>query len=465
MTDENKSRGDVESAVIAQYVEHPYPPTDPKSEFAGIAVPLSLHLDILNTCGFNGDQDFSRFSVLEAGCGTGTAALYLATMFKQMAGKQRIVAIDISESSLNILRERMKIRGIVEGEDIVIIKGSILDLPNMHIGTFDLINCTGVLHHMHDPTEGLKALSAKLKPSGIMNLMVYGACGRIGTRTARDLVKLAISTIPSSEREKRLSIGQEILNQLPVTHPINRVTTPRDDKTYGSAGFQDQFDHCQEKDYDIIEVIQFLNKANLTFSGFNPINAPYFTPSRLFSGEALATINTLPVALQWLICDRAICTIFKHEFYASSRTCGSNILLDDDTIVYPVPEKADSMRTTFLLSPIGKKIELSLSNTLVIKATFVITRELKAIVRRLDGKTTIGEIKKNLEEQGISSKLTESIIKELYAQLNHTGGLCILVAKTKRLRDIIFLNPQDVQYNWMKETGYLEKDVMVKNEW
>ena len=39
------------------------------------------------------------------------------------------------------------------------IRGSILDAPNLELGTFDFIRCTGVLHHIEDPYAGLAALS------------------------------------------------------------------------------------------------------------------------------------------------------------------------------------------------------------------------------------------------------------------------------------------------------------------
>ena len=35
-------------------------------------------------------------------------------------------------------------------------------LPN----SYDVIECSGVLHHMQDPARGLAALNTKLKPGG-----------------------------------------------------------------------------------------------------------------------------------------------------------------------------------------------------------------------------------------------------------------------------------------------------------
>ena len=35
---------------------------------------------------------------------------------------------------------------------------------------FDVVECTGVLHHLPRPEEGLRVLSALLKPGGMMRL-------------------------------------------------------------------------------------------------------------------------------------------------------------------------------------------------------------------------------------------------------------------------------------------------------
>ena len=43
----------------------------------------------------------------------------------------------------------------------------------IHAGKFDLIQCSGVLHHLPDPQYGLNILSNFLAPGGGMALMVY----------------------------------------------------------------------------------------------------------------------------------------------------------------------------------------------------------------------------------------------------------------------------------------------------
>ena len=55
--------------------------------------------------------------------------------------------------------------------------------------SFDLIVCTGVLHHLADPDAGLRALHDVLKPDGAMHLMVYAPYGRAGIYLLQDFCR------------------------------------------------------------------------------------------------------------------------------------------------------------------------------------------------------------------------------------------------------------------------------------
>ncbi len=47
--------------------------------------------------------------------------------------------------------------------------------------SFDLIVCSGVLHHLSEPAEGLRALARVLEPShGVIATMLYGRAARSG---------------------------------------------------------------------------------------------------------------------------------------------------------------------------------------------------------------------------------------------------------------------------------------------
>ena len=81
-------------------------------------------------------------------------------------------------------------------------------LPIEHVGelqrTFDLIVCTGVLHHLADPDAGLRALRSVLKPDGAMYLMVYAPYGRTGVYMLQDYCRrLGVGTSARAARSHR----------------------------------------------------------------------------------------------------------------------------------------------------------------------------------------------------------------------------------------------------------------------
>ena len=61
---------------------------------------------------------------------------------------------------------------------------SLLDVGQLS-SAFDLILCTGVLHHLPNPDAGLKALADVLEPSGSMGIMLYGKAARTGVYQSR----------------------------------------------------------------------------------------------------------------------------------------------------------------------------------------------------------------------------------------------------------------------------------------
>ena len=53
---------------------------------------------------------------------------------------------------------------------------------------FDLIECGGVLHHMNNPSQGLKALVSVLKNNGFLKLGLYSELARQDIVKARNYI-------------------------------------------------------------------------------------------------------------------------------------------------------------------------------------------------------------------------------------------------------------------------------------
>ena len=81
--------------------------------------------------------------------------------------------------------------------------------------SFDLVVCTGVLHHLPDLDYGLRALRDVLRPSGAMRLMVYARYGRAGIYMMQEYCRLLkIDASVTDLRSLRAT-----LEALPANHP------------------------------------------------------------------------------------------------------------------------------------------------------------------------------------------------------------------------------------------------------
>ena len=111
--------------------------------------------------------------ILDAGCGTGVTTDYLC---HSNPGAD-VLAVDISEGALDVARERLRRSGAAEVvSSLRQEQRSLLDLTGE--GAFDYINSVGVLHHLDDPSAGLKALGDRLAPHGLLHLFLYADAGR-----------------------------------------------------------------------------------------------------------------------------------------------------------------------------------------------------------------------------------------------------------------------------------------------
>ena len=103
-----------------------------------------------------------------AGCGTGNHSI-IATRYKNA----NILAVDLSLSSLAYAKRKTEELGY---KNIEYLHADILDLNKLN-KKFDVIESSGVLHHMKDPIAGLKVLVDILEPHGFLKLGLYSESG------------------------------------------------------------------------------------------------------------------------------------------------------------------------------------------------------------------------------------------------------------------------------------------------
>jgi SAM-dependent methyltransferase len=135
---------------------------------------------------------------------------------------------------------------------------------------FDLIICTGVLHHLPNPAEGLKALSSVIEPShGVMVLMLYGKLGRIGIYPLQD----AFRRMRIPQTAEGVALVRSIINRLQPRHP-GRWYFERSSEMRSPATIVDTFLHRQDVAYTVQDLLDLVEGSGLRFQGWLD-SAPY----------------------------------------------------------------------------------------------------------------------------------------------------------------------------------------------
>jgi SAM-dependent methyltransferase len=198
--------------------------------------------------------------ILIAGCGTSQAARYALR-----APDAHVTAIDVSETSLRhtrVLQRRYDL-GNLEVRRLAIEDVAALE------SSFDMIVCTGVLHHLPDPDLGLRALRKVLRPRGAMYLMVYARYGRAGIYMMQEYCRLL--GIGTTEPELR-ALGAT-LDALPPEHAIAEVLRHAKDFRRPDA-MADALLHPLDRAYTVPELYAWLERCGMSFGRWVD-QAPY----------------------------------------------------------------------------------------------------------------------------------------------------------------------------------------------
>lgn len=199
--------------------------------------------------------DNGTLNILVAGCGTGRHAIRLAQYFTQV----KVSALDLSHSALAYAKYQAEKRHC---HNIHFMQGDILQLDNLH-ETFDVIECSGVLHHMHSPITGLRALAQQLKSGGVIKIALYSATAR---QKISELRKLWGNKLPGKPAEMRLI--REALLQGSIEGDWKEIYNSPD--FYSLSACRDLLFHEQEHVFDVLELEDFLAGAGLEWIGMLP---------------------------------------------------------------------------------------------------------------------------------------------------------------------------------------------------
>src|SRR5262245_4619714 len=243
---------DVDSDPVAEfYTRHPYPPPvanldRARDEWRDETRHRADHHLMWPGRAYRADLD-----ILVAGCGTWQAAKYAVCR-----PDARVAGIDVSATSIEHTEKLKRQYNLTNLE--------LRQLALEHVGelerSFDLIVCTGVLHHLADPDAGLRALRAVLRTEGTLYLMVYAPFGRIGVYMLQDYCRRL--GLGASDREIHDLVTT--LETLPPAHPLVTLLRGSRDARNPDA-LADALLNPRDRSYSVPQLLDFIERNGFTF--------------------------------------------------------------------------------------------------------------------------------------------------------------------------------------------------------
>jgi tetratricopeptide (TPR) repeat protein/SAM-dependent methyltransferase len=243
----------ISRTVREQYEENPYP-TWTKLAPADAWPSIGAYVRNLFPLAQFERADNPDSDILVAGCGTGQQSIETAQRFPHV----RLLAVDLSSASLAYARMRTEAARV---SNISYAQADLLQLGTID-QTFDMIETTGVLHHLDDPMRGWRVLLSRLRPNGLMRLGLYSRLARTDVRAARAWIAERGYQATADDiwrcRQEIIALGSSAEFAWLSTSPDFAST----------SACRDLLFHANERQLGLIDIRSFLVDENLAFLGF-----------------------------------------------------------------------------------------------------------------------------------------------------------------------------------------------------
>jgi SAM-dependent methyltransferase len=118
--------------------------------------------------------------IVEVGCGTGQMSLYLAR------ADRIVVGADLTRASLLLGADAARRFQL----DKVMFVECDLAVPALREARFDIVYCSGVLHHTPDPRRSFAHVAKLARPGGVIILGLYNHIARLPLRMRRGVMRM-----------------------------------------------------------------------------------------------------------------------------------------------------------------------------------------------------------------------------------------------------------------------------------
>jgi ubiquinone/menaquinone biosynthesis C-methylase UbiE len=183
--------------------------------------------------------------IIEVGSGTCQLSLGFAVGTNNL-----VVAMDPTSESLKLGKDFAKINNI---NNVTFLNSDIFD-DAVQDNFFDVVWCSGVLHHTKDSKKGFEIISKWVIEDGLIIIGVYNKFGRLRTNFRQVIYKVL--------NKSKLSV-----RLVSFLDPYLRKNLSEEKR---EAWFSDQYDHPIERKHSIDEVIGWFEDNNIAFVGSIP---------------------------------------------------------------------------------------------------------------------------------------------------------------------------------------------------
>lgn len=294
-----KGTGSGDDPIVSFYEEHPYPPpvAHLDNDAAAWASPIRRRAEYHLLYGLREYRE--DLDILVAGCGTFQAARHALRW-----PNAEVIGIDVSETSVRHTKELRDRHGIKNLDVHLLPIERVAELGR----DFDLVICTGVLHHLADPDVGLRSLRDVLRPGGAMLVMVYAPYGRAGVAMMQEYSRL-LGLGTTHEEIVDLALT---LKEIPQDHPLDPLLRRTPDFRRLDA-IADALLNPRERTYSVPELLAYVERNDLTFGRWYR-QAPYLPQC----GNPAATphagqLRALPPAEQYTAIELLRGSMVRHS--------------------------------------------------------------------------------------------------------------------------------------------------------
>lgn len=190
--------------------------------------------------------------IVEIGCGTGQMSLYLAR------ADRLVVGCDLARGSLALGASAARRYGL---GSVRFVEADLARLP-LKEGAFDVVYCSGVLHHTPDPAASFAGIVRAARPGGMIVLGLYNVYARVPLRLRRLVARMT---------------GYRWIPFDPVLRDRKGEAARRE------AWLRDQYRHPEEHSHSLAEVRRWFAGNGVDFVSTYPSTLIGDEPDHLFA--------------------------------------------------------------------------------------------------------------------------------------------------------------------------------------